>query len=88
MESDKKLLDDLRELAEKTTKGDNINCWHDHQPQSVCPRCGYCPHCGRGGNPMPYYPQPYPWWHEPYRYYYDSTVMTHSGNNTATLKVA
>ncbi len=37
---------------------------------SVCPSCGYCPHCGRGGHqvapwvvPMPYYPQPYQtWW--------------------------
>ena len=22
-----------------------------HQPQP-CPRCGYCPHCGRGGHPF------------------------------------
>ena len=30
----------------------------------VCPNCGYCPHCGRGGyRPMPWYPQPYwPWY--------------------------
>lgn len=25
---------------------------------SQCPRCGYCPHCGRGGqNAIPYGPQ-------------------------------
>lgn len=31
---------------------------------SVCPACGYCPHCGRGGaQTIPFYPQtPYPWW--------------------------
>ena len=40
------------------------------QPLHVCPNCGYCPHCGRGGYPvypMPYYPSPWPyttrpWW--------------------------
>lgn len=33
------------------------------QPQHVCPNCGACPHCGRGGYrtyPYPYYTQP--WW--------------------------
>lgn len=32
----------------------------------MCPRCGYCPHCGRGGWARPYYPtQPFytsPWY--------------------------
>lgn len=37
-----------------------------HQPNGACPNCGYCPHCGRGGqyiqpytiNPIPYPNQP------------------------------
>jgi hypothetical protein len=33
--------------------------------QATCPACGYCPHCGRGGQhfgPYPYIiPNPYPW---------------------------
>ena len=43
------------------------------QPQHVCPACGYCPCCGRGGTPVPYYPSPYvpPYqptypWYSPY----------------------
>jgi len=32
------------------------------QPQHVCPACGHCPCCGRGGyqfQPWPGYPNPY-----------------------------
>jgi hypothetical protein len=29
--------------------------------QTPCPRCGYCPCCGRSWNPWPYFhPAPYP----------------------------
>ena len=37
------------------------------QPQTACPRCGYCPHCGRSNVPsgqwvQPVYPYVQPWW--------------------------
>lgn len=33
------------------------------QPKAVCPNCGYCPHCGRGGHGVaPYQPMPYPYY--------------------------
>ena len=35
------------------------------EQNSVCPNCGYCPHCGRGRQLAPTYPYPwYPggWW--------------------------
>lgn len=38
--------------------------WTGQQPrQSACPNCGYCPHCGRGGDQVwPWhYAQPYPY---------------------------
>ena len=28
----------------------------------TCPNCGYCPHCGRGGQQFYPYPEPWPWW--------------------------
>ena len=78
-----KTLNEFKELADKI-KDENLACWHE--PQGVCPRCGYCPHCGRGGQQMPYYPAPcYPWYKQPY--YYDDR-LTYASSNTGTLKIA
>lgn len=50
--------------------------------QHPCPRCGYCPHCGRGGfQPWPVGPY-WPWpWYTPYPY----TVTWQSPNNAAEM---
>ena len=52
------------------------------EPQSACPNCGYCPHCGRGGYhtyPYPYQPS-YPW-------YSGNPYVTYTGisNGTQTI---
>lgn len=40
---------------------------NQYQNQSVCPNCGYCPHCGRGGfHVLPYWQQPPIWYSTPY----------------------
>lgn len=48
----------------------------DAHRNGVCPHCGYCRHCGRGGS-VPYYPAPSwpytPWYPTPYWTYTTST---------------
>jgi hypothetical protein len=50
------------------------------QSQNVCPNCGYCPHCGRGG----YHTYPYwlyqPCWTQPYIW---GTTTTGVGGTTS-----
>ena len=44
----------------------------------VCPCCGYCKHCGRGGHhvvPLSIYPYPKPWWN-PYQPTWGGNVST------------
>lgn len=58
--------------------------------KEVCPKCGYCPHCGRGRNivdpycyPLPYYPYPdYPIY--PIRPWYVTTTSPLKDNTTGT----
>jgi hypothetical protein len=44
--------------------GDKSGTVPEPEKQVVCPCCGRCPHCGRGGEqypcPAPYHP--IPWW--------------------------
>lgn len=76
-------------MTDQTTGGTGNVLWEQikkelalDKPDGVCPRCGYCPHCGRGGyQTIPYYPYhpypltPYPWWQYP----------TWSGTGTTTI---
>ena len=47
----------------------------------MCPACGYCPHCGRGGDHFSPYTYPYGpvWFSVPY-----NTTLPASGNTIAT----
>ena len=51
-EKDTKKLND-KDLLNGTIILRDIEDCHNHL--APCPRCGYCPYCGRGG----YYPAPY-----------------------------
>ena len=48
--TNKELLEKVRELVDKKEKSQH----------AVCPGCGRCQHCGRGG-----YPYPWPYWVHP-----------------------
>jgi hypothetical protein len=59
------------------------------ETSSVCPSCGYCPTCGRGGHyhapyvvPQPWTPTPYPWWNQPWTYTSCESTMPNNGNET------
>lgn len=58
---------------------------------SVCPNCGYCPHCGRsnGYRTYPWYPYPWytpaPWFNPPFTI---STTPTWTAGNTSGTTTA
>lgn len=76
--TDDERLKALKDYAEAWTK----NKSHDW----TCPNCGYCPHCGRGAQMVPMYPQPiYPrpwpgggWWgiYPPHDWIWNSETVT------------
>jgi len=41
---------------------------------ATCPRCGFCPTCGRGASPAPWHP--YPWYPSPWPGYYGPVYTT------------
>lgn len=62
-------------------------------PRSVCPSCGYCPHCGRGGyGTVPYWPTYQPYYGGPYyngawggQFTYTTPINTAVGQYTTTV---
>ena len=59
-------IEDLKkQLEDIKPDPSNKDGAYSQSPQSLCPRCGYCPSCGRPNiQPLPYYPLPY--WGWPY----------------------
>ena len=51
----------------------NQNTVSHYHFQGTCPNCGYCPHCGRSGVQITYWPN---WMIHPY------TVWSESGRNS------
>ena len=67
-----------------------------HQASKApCERCGYCPHCGRGGyrtSPFwsppftyPYHPYTNPYWNTPYITWTSSPTTTVTSGGTHTV---
>jgi hypothetical protein len=50
---------------------------------NTCPKCGYCPHCGRGNQLVPQYPfaPQYPLWQQPV--WYGGNIGINPHPNTA-----